>query len=227
MVLCPRSADAALALGHGTPANPMGRPRRGPAAHPLRRRRRRCRPRGPAGLCRLPGAGAGRQRARGRRRGRGQDEDTTEDEDTTRGRKTPRRTEADTEGAQGEHGALVSAVAQNELCVGGLHMNHGWAVSQVARGLSPYDATGCPELGRSGPGAVTDEATSTDEADVTRCSRQVRRASPGQGQQGQEGEARSTLATIHPEPRRARIEPGPFDSPSMGACHPSSPAPFP
>ena len=55
----PAFAVTALASGHGTPTNPMGRSRSGPAAHPLRRWRGRCRPRGAAGLCRLPGAGAG------------------------------------------------------------------------------------------------------------------------------------------------------------------------
>ena len=36
-------------------------------------------------------------------------------------------------GAQGEHGALVSKVAQDETAVGGPHNNHGGAVSLVAR----------------------------------------------------------------------------------------------
>jgi hypothetical protein len=37
-------------------------------------------------------------------------------------------------GAQGEHGAAVSAVAQDETAVGGKNDNHGGAVSAVARG---------------------------------------------------------------------------------------------
>jgi hypothetical protein len=37
-------------------------------------------------------------------------------------------------GAQGEHGALVSAVAQDKSAVGGPNNNHGGAVSLVARG---------------------------------------------------------------------------------------------
>jgi hypothetical protein len=37
-------------------------------------------------------------------------------------------------GAQGEHGALVSKVAQDESAVGGPNNNHGGAVSLVARG---------------------------------------------------------------------------------------------
>jgi hypothetical protein len=37
-------------------------------------------------------------------------------------------------GAQGEHGALVSKVAQDETAVGGPNNNHGGAVSLVARG---------------------------------------------------------------------------------------------
>ncbi|HEY8168151.1 MAG TPA: hypothetical protein VIF84_05500 [Candidatus Limnocylindrales bacterium] len=48
------------------------------------------------------------------------------------------------DGAQGEHGALVSAVAQNKECVGGPNENHGWAVSQVARGLQVPAAGECP-----------------------------------------------------------------------------------
>jgi hypothetical protein len=37
-------------------------------------------------------------------------------------------------GAQGEHGALVSEVAQDKSAVGGPNNNHGGAVSLVARG---------------------------------------------------------------------------------------------
>jgi hypothetical protein len=37
-------------------------------------------------------------------------------------------------GAQGEHGALVSNVAQDKTAVGGPNNNHGGAVSLVARG---------------------------------------------------------------------------------------------
>jgi hypothetical protein len=73
------------------------------------------------------------------------DEDTTEDEDTDEDTDADAQDAPDADGAQGEHGALVSAVAQNKECVGGLHENHGWAVSQVARGLlAPDVVTGCP-----------------------------------------------------------------------------------
>ncbi len=62
-----------------------------------------------------------------------QDEDTntTEDTDTTEETNTNTPDEA---GAQGEHGALVSAAAHLKDCVGGKNHNHGGAVSQVARG---------------------------------------------------------------------------------------------
>ena len=96
-------------------------------------------------------------RRRGHRRGpgrRGHDEDTTED-----------TTEDTSDGAQGEHGALVSAVAQNEECVGGPNDNHGWAVSQVARGLLVPDAlTGCPIWV---PPTVTTQTTDTTDVTVT------------------------------------------------------------
>ncbi len=89
-----------------------------------------------------------------------QDEDTTtDDEDTTEDGDTDA---VDAEGAQGEHGALVSAVAQNEECVGGPNDNHGWAVSQVARGLQVPAAGECPEWV---PPTLTTETT--DETDVT------------------------------------------------------------
>jgi len=42
--------------------------------------------------------------------------------------------------AQGEHGALVSAVAQDETAVGGPNNNHGGAVSLVARGTHGANA---------------------------------------------------------------------------------------
>jgi len=92
-----------------------------------------------------------------------EDEDTTQDEDTTEDEDTEAPDE-DAAGAQGEHGAIVSAVAQNEACVGGEHNNHGWAVSQVARGLIVPDAlTGCPVWV---PPVVTEttDATDTDAA---------------------------------------------------------------
>jgi hypothetical protein len=42
--------------------------------------------------------------------------------------------------AQGEHGALVSAVAQDKTAVGGPNNNHGGAVSIVARGTHGANA---------------------------------------------------------------------------------------
>ena len=42
--------------------------------------------------------------------------------------------------AQGEHGALVSAVAQDKTAVGGPNNNHGGAVSLVARGTHGANA---------------------------------------------------------------------------------------
>ena len=86
-----------------------------------------------------------------------EDEDTSQDEDTTEDQDTeaPDENAGD---AQGEHGAIVSAVAQNEACVGGPHNNHGWAVSQVATGaLVPDALTGCPVA----PDAVTTDTTVT------------------------------------------------------------------
>ncbi len=46
---------------------------------------------------------------------------------------TPESTET-SPGAQGAHGAAVSAVAQDQAAVGGTNDNHGGAVSLVARG---------------------------------------------------------------------------------------------
>jgi hypothetical protein len=57
------------------------------------------------------------------------DADETEDTGTDTNADSP-----DAAGAQGEHGAAVSAVAKNKDCVGGGHNNHGGAVSQVAKG---------------------------------------------------------------------------------------------
>jgi len=90
-----------------------------------------------------------------------QDEDTIEDEDTTEDQDTEAPDE-DAGDAQGEHGAIVSAVAQNKTCVGGPNDNHGWAVSQVARGLLPTDAvTGCPAWV---PPVVSETTDTTDAA---------------------------------------------------------------
>lgn len=55
-----------------------------------------------------------------------QDTDGNETEDTDAG-------SPDEDGAQGEHGAAVSAVAQSDA-IGGPNDNHGGAVSEVARG---------------------------------------------------------------------------------------------
>jgi hypothetical protein len=46
-----------------------------------------------------------------------------------------------TAGAQGAHGAAVSAVAQDQTAVGGTNNNHGGAVSLVARGTHGPSAT--------------------------------------------------------------------------------------
>jgi len=82
-----------------------------------------------------------------------EDEDSsTEDENTTENE--------DTELAQGEHGALVSEAARDKTCVGGEHMNHGGAVSQVAQGVLKAEACVAPS-----PEPATTE--STDETDVT------------------------------------------------------------
>ncbi|MET1231304.1 MAG: hypothetical protein ABWY52_00470 [Candidatus Limnocylindrales bacterium] len=90
-----------------------------------------------------------------------QDEDSTT-EDTTEDVQTDAVAPA-ADGAQGEHGALVSAVAQNKECVGGLHDNHGWAVSQVARGLLVPEADGCPLWV---PLTVTTTTDTTETTDV-------------------------------------------------------------
>jgi Ni/Co efflux regulator RcnB len=89
------------------------------------------------------------------------EEDTTQDEDTDEDT-TEDTTQDTSDGAQGEHGALVSAVAQNKECVGGPNENHGWAVSQVARGLLVPDVlTGCPVW------VPTLTTQTTDTTDVT------------------------------------------------------------
>jgi hypothetical protein len=88
--------------------------------------------------------------------------DTTEDQDT---QDQSTDTTEDTTGAQGEHGAIVSDVAQNKTCVGGEHMNHGWAVSQVAQGLQAPTAGECPVWTAPQPAAApttTDTTTTTD-----------------------------------------------------------------
>jgi len=55
---------------------------------------------------------------------------------------TPDATDApETVGAQGTHGALVSAVAQDKAAVGGPNGNHGGAVSTVARGTHGASTT--------------------------------------------------------------------------------------
>jgi hypothetical protein len=60
---------------------------------------------------------------------------TTTHTSTTPDTTTPDTTTPDTSGgAQGAHGAAVSAVAQDQTLVGGTNNNHGGAVSLVARG---------------------------------------------------------------------------------------------
>jgi hypothetical protein len=56
--------------------------------------------------------------------------DTAQPETTSPETTTPETTA----GAQGAHGAAVSAVAQDQTAVGGPNDNHGGAVSAVARG---------------------------------------------------------------------------------------------
>jgi hypothetical protein len=55
-------------------------------------------------------------------------------------------------GAQGEHGAAVSVVAQDETLVGGPNANHGGAVSVVARGTQAAPATHGKSAGKSQAG---------------------------------------------------------------------------
>ena len=64
---------------------------------------------------------------------------------------TPDTTTDTTEpaGAQGAHGAAVSAVAQDETAVGGPNDNHGGAVSLVARGTHGANATHGKSAGKS------------------------------------------------------------------------------
>ena len=66
---------------------------------------------------------------------------------------------------QGEHGALVSAVAQDKAAVGGPNDNHGGAVSAVARGThgasttkgksTTHDASGVPDASGVHDASVT------------------------------------------------------------------------
>jgi len=85
--------------------------------------------------------------------------DATDAPETT----TPDATDpADT---QGEHGALVSAVAQDKAAVGGPNDNHGGAVSAVARGThgasttkgksTTHDASGVPDASGVHDASVT------------------------------------------------------------------------
>ncbi|MEO8571721.1 MAG: hypothetical protein ABI553_08450, partial [Chloroflexota bacterium] len=60
--------------------------------------------------------------------------------------------DASTDGAQGAHGAAVSAVAQDETLVGGPNDNHGGAVSVVARGTHGAAATRGSSAGHSQSG---------------------------------------------------------------------------
>ncbi len=57
-----------------------------------------------------------------------------------------------TDGAQGVHGAAVSAVAQDDTLVGGTNVNHGGAVSTVARGTHGATATHGNSAGNSQSG---------------------------------------------------------------------------
>ena len=207
MVLCPRSGEGALASGHGTTTNPLSRARRGTVSAALGRWRRRCRPSRPPSLA--TGAGPGRERP-GARTSRVRPTRTpprtrtpTRTRPRTRPRTPPRTRSA---GAQGEHGALVSAVAQNEACVGGPNDNHGWAVSQVARGLLVPDAlTGCPIW-------VPPVGHHADD----RHDRRLGRARQVGVSIARTRRTRPSTNTPRPDDssaRRARIEPGPFDSP--------------
>ena len=58
------------------------------------------------------------------------------------------------------HGAAVSAVAQDATLVGGPHDNHGWYVSCVARGMVP-DVTVTPNTCKPAPAAATTTSSST------------------------------------------------------------------
>lgn len=69
--------------------------------------------------------------------------------ETTTTTTTPTTTEL---GAQGEHGAAVSVVAQDETLVGGLNANHGGAVSIVAHGTTSTSATHGKSAGKSQAG---------------------------------------------------------------------------
>jgi hypothetical protein len=67
------------------------------------------------------------------------------------GSETPDGTTSVASGAQGEHGAAVSAVAQDKTAVGGTNNNHGGAVSAVARGDHGTAATATSKThGKSG-----------------------------------------------------------------------------
>ena len=78
---------------------------------------------------------------------------TTTDTSTTTDTTTPDTTTPDTTGgAQGAHGAAVSAMAQNHTAVGGTNSNHGGAVSLVARGTHGPSATHGNSAGKSQAG---------------------------------------------------------------------------
>ena len=78
---------------------------------------------------------------------------TTTDTSTTTDTTTPDTTTPDTTGgAQGAHGAAVSAMAQNHPAVGGTNNNHGGAVSLVARGTHGPSATHGNSAGKSQAG---------------------------------------------------------------------------
>jgi hypothetical protein len=65
---------------------------------------------------------------------------------------TTTTTTTPTTGAQGVHGAAVSAVAQDATAVGGPNANHGGAVSLVARGTHGPSATHGASTGKSQAG---------------------------------------------------------------------------
>ena len=69
--------------------------------------------------------------------------------DTTTPDTTTPETTTDAAGAQGAHGAAVTAVAQDATAVGGTNDNHGGAVSLVARGTHGASATHGQSAGKS------------------------------------------------------------------------------
>ena len=113
-----------------------------------------------------------------------QDEDTDEDTDEDVTEPEAEDTTQDTDGAQGEHGAIVSGVAQQKECIGGPNDNHGWAVSSVARGLLVPVVGACPVA--PVPAAVTTD-TDTDAAAAPGKSGEHRQDKAGKAKKAKHG----------------------------------------